>query len=317
MSKGTVYAKKSNARAMADWFYSRRLSPYRVIFTTKVPSYTAALVSWMMSDTKELVIRGYQPKLPRTVRYDLISNLTLLDIRDFFAEKQALRKLLRGNLLLQEVHLFNGYAVLAELTQLPQLHTLGLYFCPPLTPQLVKRVLLDCPSLYSLTLRYLYNRIPLRVPIVEWTARWMCGLRSLSLLNCSHLYDTDLLALAQHCPNLTSCDISTNTIFTDITYEGVAMLVKGLPLLQVLGLNERRTLTDECVLALALHCQQLRILRIDGCVLITAEALCVLARHCPALEEMHCERCTAITAEGRRQLATAHPLLRLHSSYTT
>jgi hypothetical protein len=142
--------------------------------------------------------------------------------------------------------------------------------------------------------------------------------------SCGWVTDATLAACAQHCPLLTSINLSAcNTL----TIDGVAQLLSAVgATLRSIELFRCPNLGDQAVLAAAQHCPALQmfscplqvtdaaVTRLAVCCPklvivslsytdVTDSSLAALAAHCPGLGSLQLTRCTRITLAGLRSLA--------------
>jgi hypothetical protein len=121
----------------------------------------------------------------------------------------------------------------------------------------------------------------------------------------SQIQSASVVALAKHCPLLTSIDFSYCWQLTN-----VGALASCTQLTNV-NFSECEGVTDADVINLAKHCAKLTSIDFAGCSELTDNAVVALAEHCLLLFSVNFERCAALTDGGVIALATHCSRLRI------
>lgn len=137
---------------------------------------------------------------------------------------------------------------------------------------------------------------------------------------------THILASVSHC--LTRLDLSSCIGLRDpVVYDSLCLsgltafslagcaqfeercllrLVKQMPSLKILNLNDVALASDKTLMCLAQHCKQLRTLSMNGCQNITDKGMTMLFKNCPYLSEVSIS-CTNLTDISMFELARSCP----------
>uniref|UniRef100_UPI00358FA3C0 uncharacterized protein n=1 Tax=Myxine glutinosa TaxID=7769 RepID=UPI00358FA3C0 len=133
-------------------------------------------------------------------------------------------------------------------------------------------------------------------------------LRHLELAGCTRITNQGLLEVVTCCPNLEHLDVSDcpEISCVSITPEASchACLLRGRHLsIRHLDMSGCSGLSDDGLLAVALHCPGLLHLYLRRCTNLSDAGLSSVARHCPALRELSLCDCPVITDVGLREVA--------------
>ena len=104
-------------------------------------------------------------------------------------------------------------------------------------------------------------------------------LTSLNIDRCYNISDAALISLGQHCHGLKSIDISFNK---NISYVGISALAAGCPLLQEFR-AKYTNITNAGVIALARGCRDMRKIDMRNCKSIGFDAISAIAKNYPSL----------------------------------
>lgn len=119
------------------------------------------------------------------------------------------------------------------------------------------------------------------------------------------LTDATVLAIATHCPLLTTFDSWT----ANLTDNSITALVRSCPLLESLDLHTcclksndideaDEGITDASMMAIAEHCSALRKLDLSFCQFMSDAGIIAVAKGCPLLESLELDDCEWITEEA-------------------
>ena len=136
------------------------------------------------------------------------------------------------------------------------------------------------------------------------------------------LTDATVLAIATHCPLLTTFDSWT----ANLTDNSITALVRSCPLLESLDLHTcclksndddaDEGITDASMMAIAEHCSALRKLDLSFCQGMSDAGMIAVAQGCPLLESLELDDCEWITEEAVDIIRETCPrLARLSTSY--
>ena len=100
---------------------------------------------------------------------------------------------------------------------------------------------------------------------------------------CAKITDAAVIAIAEHCPNLTD-----------------------------IYLTDCRKITDAAVIALVGHCPNLTSIFLTDCRKITNAAVIALAEHCPNLTDIYLYGCANITDAAKAALRKSHEGITIH-----
>ena len=158
-----------------------------------------------------------------------------------------------------------------------------------------------CPSLTHVDL---LNCKTVTDAVVASLASGCSGLRTLGLYDTA-VGDAGMIAVATHCPLLTSLDLQLCFSVTDVSVTALAQgcpclcfvcldgcgitdaaavsLAHGCPMLQEVDLSSCWGIGDAAVIALAQKCKSLKRLGVDWCDSVSDVAVAALIQHCPTL----------------------------------
>ncbi|XP_024520761.1 F-box protein SKP2A [Selaginella moellendorffii] len=148
--------------------------------------------------------------------------------------------------------------------------------------------------------------------LVQSVAYKFYRLQSCNLRRCTLLNDQAVQAIARHCHDLSSLDLSngrsSGTRLTDLS---LVALANGCKLLQKLDLSGCIGITEAGLVQLAESCRQLKHLNLCGCDNAGSDnALKALAQNCVGLQILNAGWCDRITDEGISAMAIWCPDLR-------
>jgi hypothetical protein len=124
-----------------------------------------------------------------------------------------------------------------------------------------------------------------------------------NLYTCTGLADSDLIALGERCPHLTTVE----RICVWVTDDGLLAIARSGALLS-LGLDSCLQLTDVGLQAAVGFCRRLESVYLDSCEQLTDATLIALGQYCHNLRDLNIS-CTDTTEKGLRAIAAGCPLL--------
>ena len=181
-----------------------------------------------------------------------------------------------------------------------------------MTDNSLRTLLMSCPSIASLSLAHLPF---ITDRMLSSTASQLANLTILSLNGCTHVADSSVIALANHCKKLTSLSlfslnitdesvkaITTNcTELTSLSISGCTLVtdVGGVTIAQLKSLVSlylnAATITDVTPIAVSHACRKLRALSLNKCVELTDRSIMSLALFCSHIQSLSMNECGITT----------------------
>jgi len=245
-----------------------------------------------------------------------VSNLTLTALGENCHDIRELN--LSGNRDITD----EGLGALAE--GCPLIEKLNLSECSEITDEGIKTIANFCTSLISLDLSGCDDNIT--DDSIKYLATQCSLLKYIDLAFCDEITDSSIIAIADHCRNLKSINITNidnegigdesivklaencneleEVIFEYclLTNESVLAFAKYCPRLKVINVAEIVNITDEAIIKLAEGCQELELVNVRGCIQITNDSLEKLGDCCPFLKSVRSWDCPLVTEAARNKL---------------
>jgi hypothetical protein len=160
----------------------------------------------------------------------------------------------------------------------PNLTELQCFYCEWLTDATLAVCAQHCPLLGTVSLWGCTNVTTNGVRVL--LSKLGSQLRRIDLTRCPQLVDEAVLAVAEHCPQLTQLIRPHN-----VSDAAVVKLAQGCPGLTVLDVSDS-SIGDAGLTALATHCPKLTSLVLHGCRKVTTQGVRALAENCRLLTHL-------------------------------